>query len=131
MLGGQGAVLAIAADRADMDMTETLGEMIKERDREIHRRIERPSVGNVEAKTSLGESLEEAIELDRVAAIALARVHILDRDNSPEGCVGLGVRDRVGMKDDCIDARREAARIRSTSSPSESCRSLLGAWTER
>ena len=65
-------------------------------------------MSHVEAKASFGKSLEETIELDRIPAVPLARVHVLDRDNSPERRVGLGVRDRVGVKNDCIDTRRES-----------------------
>ena len=88
-----------------MDMTKPLAKAVEQFVGQLHRRVYRPGVGDVETEArfrKLGEDRGKL--LDRLAG-GLARVHVLDHQSPAEPAVEAWVFDRVRVGDDRADLR--------------------------
>ena len=101
--------MAVLVERADVDVAQPAAEAVEQplALREIL--VDRRHVRDVEAEAGLRQRGEVRRELGDGAAVALARVHVLQDERRAERRVARRVVDRVGVHDDRVDAAHDLA----------------------
>src|SRR5687768_2547782 len=83
-----------------MHVPQPVAETVKKVARDRHVWSNRPSVGDVETETSLGQFCEGNRKLVPCATPSLTGVHVLEQKRSPQSPISTRVLDRVWVHDD-------------------------------
>ncbi len=104
-------MMSLVIERADVQMSQPVGEVIENARALLHTRIDVGGMRYVEAKACLGKRGEEDCKLGCGPALRLARIHVLQHESIAECSVDIRIVNRVGVHHDSVGDRKEAHEI--------------------
>src|SRR5439155_26753145 len=115
----RGPVLAVCLDSRDVHVREAVAVALEELKAKLEGWVKCPDMGNVEHEPRLRKRLVKGGQLSRVAAVALAAIHVLERGlraKLGERRAGGGI-EGVRMEDNRGDERRQPLDLTDDSRP--------------
>jgi hypothetical protein len=99
------------AERAEVHVTEPRAEAVEQLVGHRHRRVDRPSVRNVEAEAGIRQLLEEGLDLVGGAAGVLPVVHVLEHKTRSNGSERASRGYPIRVRDDRSDPDRKLGQL--------------------